>query len=65
MKREKSSGNKVRKIIRCISMILFLCVLILPQASWLILKLIYKNNTGVMEQLDYDLGENKIGRAHV
>lgn len=59
MKREKSSGNKVRKIIRCISMILFLCVLILPQASWLILKLVYKNNTGVMEQLDYDLGENR------
>ena len=40
-------------------MILFLCVLILPQASWLILKLVYKNNTGVMEQLDYDLGENR------
>ncbi len=59
MEREKSSGNKVRKIIRCISMILFLCVLILPQASWLILKLVYKNNTSVMEQLDYDLGENR------
>ena len=59
MEREKSSGNKVRKIIRCISMILFLCVLILPQASWLILKLVYKNNTSVMEKLDYDLGENR------
>lgn len=59
MEKKKSSGNKVRKIIRCISMILFLCVLILPQASWLILKLVYKNNTGVMEQLDYDLGENR------
>ena len=59
MERKRSSGNKVRKIIRCISMILFLCVLILPQASWLILKLVYKNNTGVMEQLDYDLGENR------
>lgn len=59
MEKKNGSGNLGRKIIRRISMVLFLCVLILPQTSWLILKLVCGNNAQVMEKLDYDLGENR------
>lgn len=59
MEKKNGSGNLGRKIIRRISMVLFLCVLILPQTSWLILKLVCGNNSQVMEKLDYDLGENR------
>lgn len=59
MEKKKGSGNLGRKIIRRISTVLFLCVLILPQTSWLILKLVCGNNAQVMETLDYDLGENR------
>lgn len=59
MEKKNDSGNLGRKIIRRISIVLFLCVLILPQTSWLILRLVCGNNAQVMEKLDYDLGENR------
>ncbi len=59
MEKGRGSGNKGRKIIRRISIALFLCVLILPQVSWVILKLVCGDNSQVMERLDYDLGENR------
>lgn len=59
MEKGRGSGNKGRKIIRRISIALFLCVLILPQVSWAVLKLVCGDNSGVMEWLDYDLGENR------
>lgn len=59
MEKGRGSGNKGRKIIRRISIALFLCVLILPQVSWTVLKLVCGDNSRVMERLDYDLGENR------
>lgn len=59
MEKKNGSGNLGRKIIRRISIVLFLCVLILPQTSWLILKLVSVNDAQIMEKLDYDLGENR------
>lgn len=59
MEKGRDSGNKGRKIIRRISIALFLCVLILPQVSWTVLKLVCGDNSRVMERLDYDLGENR------
>lgn len=59
MEKGRGSGNKGRKIIRRISIVLFLCVLILPQVSWTVLKLVCGDNSQVMERLDYDLGENR------
>lgn len=59
MEKGRGSGNKGRKIIRRISIALFLCVLILPQVSWTVLKLVCGDNSQVMERLDYDLGENR------
>ena len=59
MEKKNSSGNLGRKIIRRISIAMFLCVLILPQTSWLILKLVSVNDAQIMEKLDYDLGENR------
>lgn len=59
MEKERSSGNKGRKIIRRISIALFLCVLILPQVSWVILRLVCGDNSQIMQSLDYDLGENR------
>ena len=51
--------NKAKKIIRMVSVLLFLAVLILPQLSWLIIKAACGNNQDVMDRLDYDLGENR------
>lgn len=51
--------NKAKKIIRMVSMVLFLVILILPQVSWLIIKATCRNNQDLMEKLDYDLGENR------
>ena len=59
MVKGRGSGNKGRKIIRRISIALFLCVLILPPVSWAVLKLVCGDNSRVMERLDYDLGENR------
>lgn len=59
MEKKNGSGNLGRKIIRRISIAMFLCVLILPQTSWLILKLVSVNDAQIMEKLDYDLGENR------
>lgn len=59
MEKGRGSGNKGRKIIRRISIALFLCVLILPPVSWAVLKLVCGDNSRVMERLDYDLGENR------
>lgn len=59
MEKGRGSGNKGRKIIRRIYIALFLCVLILPQVSWTVLKLVCGDNSRVMERLDYDLGENR------
>lgn len=59
MEKGRGSGNKGRKIIRRISIALFLCVLILPQVSWTVLNLVCGDNSRVMERLDYDLGENR------
>ena len=59
MEKGRGSGNKGRKIIRRMSIALFLCVLILPQVSWTVLKLVCGDNSRVMERLDYDLGENR------
>ena len=51
--------NKEKKIIRLVSMVLFLSILMLPQISWLIIKAVCGENQTVMERLDYDLGENR------
>lgn len=59
MEKKNNSGSKGRKIIRRISIALFLCVLILPQTTWIILKLVCGSESQIMEKLDYDLGENR------
>lgn len=51
--------NKAKKIIRTVSVLLFLAILMLPQLSWLIIKAACGDNQDVMERLDYDLGENR------
>ena len=42
--------NKEKKIIRLVSMVLFLSILMLPQISWLIIKAACGNNQAVMQQ---------------
>lgn len=37
----------------------FMVILILPSLAWGVLQLIARNDPGVMEMLDYDLGENR------
>ncbi len=51
--------NKAKKIIRMVSVLLFLAILILPQVSWLIIKAACGDNQDVMDRIDYDLGENR------